>query len=144
MPSGKQLSDSNFSAYGRWMTGKTDGDFRQMVSRGVLSRTEIARECGFSKSALDQNPRIKVALSKLEDGLRERGVLPPVAEPTPETDGLPMRQRSRHMSSGESEHVRNLEQENASLRAAYDELKRRLSKYEVLHEALVLTGRVPR
>lgn len=57
-----------------WMASKTDTDFRSMAMRGVLSRTEIATECGFAKSALSQNPRIREALKRLEDDLRERGV----------------------------------------------------------------------
>ena len=50
-----------------WVVSKTDDDFRAMTNRGVLSRKEVAKECGFAKSALDQNPRIKAALRDLED-----------------------------------------------------------------------------
>jgi len=54
MASGKQIAEQSFQIFQAWLAGKTDADFRQMVSRGVLSRTEIAKECGFGKSALDQ------------------------------------------------------------------------------------------
>ncbi len=30
-----------------------------MTIRGVLNRTEIAKECGLAKSALAQNPQIR-------------------------------------------------------------------------------------
>jgi regulator of replication initiation timing len=40
--------------------------------------------------------------------------------------------------------LKRLEQENASLRAENDELKRQLERYVVLQEALSLTGRLPR
>ena len=142
MANGKQLSDQNVSIFTSWVAGKTDADFRQMVSRGVLSRKEIAAECGFAKSALDQNPRIKSALAELEQGLRERGVLPPLFEKRPD-EPAPLR-LGHQKAAAEAERLNRLEQENASMRAENDELKRRLARYEVLHEALALTGRVPR
>ena len=75
MANGRQIAEQNFQRFTTWEAEKTISDFKQMVVRGVLSRKEIAKECGFSKSALDQNPRIKQALKQLEDGLREKGVL---------------------------------------------------------------------
>ena len=143
MANGQQLSAQNVETFNRWIAGKTDPDFRQMASRGVLSRKEIAAECGFAKSALDQNPRIKAALAELERGLRERGVLPPLAA-APVAGAIPMRPASAQKAAAEVERLRRLEQENASLRAENGELKSRLAKYEVLHEALALTGRLPR
>jgi hypothetical protein len=56
-----------------WARSKTDDDFRQMVSRGVLHRGDMAAECGFSKSVLSQNELIAEDLEKLEDKLRARG-----------------------------------------------------------------------
>ena len=66
MASGQQLSEQNFLVFNTWLASKTDGEFRQLASRGVLSRKEIAIECGFSKSVLDQNPRIKALLKDKE------------------------------------------------------------------------------
>lgn len=40
--------------------------------------------------------------------------------------------------------VKRLEQENAGLRAELAEVKRALSRYAVLQEALAETGRLPR
>ena len=62
MASGQQLSEQNVKTFASWVSSKVDDDFRAMASRGVLSRKEIAAECGFAKSALYQNPRIKAAL----------------------------------------------------------------------------------
>ncbi len=62
MANGQQLAEMNANTFFTWVAGKSDGDFRAMTSRGVLSRTEVAKECGFSKSALTQNPRIKAVL----------------------------------------------------------------------------------
>lgn len=83
MANGQQLANQNFLVFSTWLASKTDDDFRQLVSRGVLSRKEIAIECGFSKSALDQNPRIKAALQATETALRDRGVLPPAVRKAP-------------------------------------------------------------
>ena len=80
MASGQQLAEENVQKFSTWVASKTDADFRNMAVRGVLSRTEIAAECGFAKSALAQNPRIRDALKGLEASLRERGVLPPFAQ----------------------------------------------------------------
>jgi hypothetical protein len=145
MASGQQLSEQNFIAFNTWLASKTDVDFRQLVSRGVLSRKEIAIECGFSKSALDQNPRIKAGLKAAEQDLRERGILPSIAEKTPEQAAEPlMREVGKQKLGLDAERLRRLEQENASLRSENGELKRQMERYAVIREALALTGRVPR
>jgi hypothetical protein len=143
--SGRQIAEQNVQTFVRWMAGKTDDDYRAMVMRGVLSRKEIAKECGFAKSALDQNPRIRVALRELEDGLRERGVLPRVAAKGAERPQEPrLRDRGAQQALLDRERLRRLEQENASLRAEITELKRQLNQHAILREALSLSGRLPR
>lgn len=145
MASGQQLADENVRKFSVWVASKTDSDFRSMVIRGVLSRTEIAMECGFAKSALTQNPRIRSALSDLEAELRERGVLPQVASAVEAQPGaLLLRQPDPGRHAREAERLSRLEQENASLKAENAELKRLLARYTVLQEALAETGRLPR
>ena len=145
MASGQQISEQNVKSFASWMASKTDDDFRAMASRGVLSRKEIATECGFAKSALDQNPRIKTALRELEDSLRLRGVLPKATENSPEEAAKPlMREPGKLRASLEVERMRRLETDNASLKAENAELKRALEKHTLLREALALTGRLPR
>ena len=145
MASGRQIAEQNVQTFVRWMAGKTDDDYRAMVMRGVLSRKEIAKECGFAKSALDQNPRIKAALRDLEAGLRERGVLPPVAVKGTDKPQEPrLRDRGAQQALVDRERLRRLEQENASLRAELAELKRHLNAHGILREALALSGRLPR
>lgn len=145
MANGQQISEQNAKNFASWMASKTDDDFRAMASRGVLSRKEIAIECGFAKSALDQNPRVKAALRKLEDALRTRGVLPPVVEKTAEEAAKPlMREPGKLRGALDAERLRRLETDNASLKAEVAELKRSLEKHAILSEALSLTGRLPR
>lgn len=146
MANGQQLADEYVQRFRTWVESKTDDDFRNMVTRSVLSREEIAAECGFSKSVLTQNPRVNEALKALEKSLRERHVLPNRPEPK-ESDGVTPVQVHRAESARaakDSERMSRLEQENASLRAENTELKRLLARYSVLQEVLAETGRLPR
>lgn len=142
MSNGQQIAEENYRKFMAWRAEKTPQDLRQLESRGVLSRVDIAKECGFAKSALAQNPRIKAALLQLEEELRLQGVLPPLA-PT-STDVPAVRERRREPTGRETERMRRLEQDNAALRKENEELKRQLEKYCVLQLALAQTGRIPR
>lgn len=145
MANGQQISEQNAQAFASWVASKTDDDFRAMASRGVLSRKEIAIECGFAKSALDQNPRVKAALRELEDVLRARGVLPPVVEKAADEVAKPLiREPGKLRGALDAERLRRQEVEIASLKAELSEVKRSLEKYAILSEALALTGRLPR
>ena len=145
MASGQQLAEQNVQTFAVWVASKSDNDFRAMTSRGVLSRKEIATECGFAKSALDQNPRIKTSLRELEDALRVRKVLPPIVEKTAEDAATPlMREPSKLRGTLDAERLRRLETDNAVLKAEVSELKRSLEKHAILSEALSMTGRLPR
>lgn len=145
MANGQQLSDQNYATFQAWLASKADVDFRAMASRGVLSRKEIAAECGFAKSALDQNPRIKAALRAAEDELRARGILPEIAEKAPNQAQEPRtRLAGTERARRDAERLRRLEQENASLRAEVEELRRLLDKQGLLKEALTMSGRLPR
>lgn len=145
MASGRQLSDENVAKFVAWIASKTDADFRSLAIRGVLSRSDITAECGFARSVLTQNPRIRTALRDLEDQLRERGVLPQAAQDAAgeSTEAAP----SSPLGAGsfrDADRLRRLEQENAALRAELAEVKQRLSRFAVLQDVLAETGRLPR
>lgn len=147
MASGQQLAEKNFLVFTAWLSSRVDQDFRQMVFRGVLSRKEIATQCGFALSALNQNPRIRAALSDKETLLRGSGVLPPLAlgkEAQDERQMPTIRGTGSAASSVEVDRLRRLEQENASLKAENGQLKRELERYAVIREVLAETGRFPR
>jgi hypothetical protein len=145
MKSSNQPRDLNLGSFMAWAASKTDDEFRAIAHRGALSRKEIAKECGFGRSALDQNPRINEALRHLEDGLRQRGVLPPAVDRDPEAPSETLiREPGRLRAAQEAERLRRLEQENAGLKAEVAELKRAIEKFTVLRDALALTGRLPR
>jgi hypothetical protein len=143
MANGQQIAQQNFDAFLVWMASKNDDDYRSLENRGVLSRTDIAKECGFAKSSLDQNPRIKTALKALEATLRERGVLPPPASNAAPAQTV-VREPGKQRAAMDTERLRRLEQENASMRAELSELKRLLEQYTMVRDALAQGGRVPR
>ncbi len=138
---GQQRSDQNHTSFLSWIAGKTDADYREMVQRGQLNRKELARECGFARSVLLQNPRIKDALRVLEAQLRERDILPPVVEhaiPAPTSDAPNPR------AAADKARLKRLEAENAALRAEVLELRGQLDRYRLMDHVLSNTGRLPR
>ena len=156
MSNGRQIADHNVSIFTAWIASKSDSDFRRIVHRGALSRSVIAQECGFAKSALAQNPRIKALLSDLETELRTTGVLPQSrdatapGEPQPSLNAalaLPFSHNAAKNSSATSEletKLQRLQLENACQRAEIEELRRQLKQFTSIHEALSNSGRLPR
>jgi len=162
MASGRQIAEHNVSIFSAWAASKSDDDFRRLIHRGALSRSKIAVECGFSKSALTQNPRIKSILNDLESRLRASGILP-TSKPNAAPDNLQSSSHApRDCSYQEAERstndatsgptptraleaqLRRLQSENASQRAEIQELRRQLAKLSAIQEALATTGRFPR
>lgn len=164
-------SKENLQIFKNWMLGKTTQDFGGMIHRGTLNRETITIECGFSKSVLRQNPKIKALLKELEDRLRAEGVLRSALPPkTLSTAGCIDQLESEDACTAHPDHdlhrddpaisegaldqrrghsslestVRRLQSENASQRAEIQELRRQLSKLSALQEALSTTGRLPR
>jgi hypothetical protein len=142
LANGQQIAEQNLQAFLAWQAQMTDADYRQMVIRGVLSRTEIARACGFAKSSLDQNPRVKRSLKELEEYLRQKEVLPLKNESStvPESGSLA---KAENQARTSNERTQRLEVECASLKAENAYLKKQLEKLRFLHQALVETGRMP-
>ena len=137
---GQERAEQNFLAFKAWAASRTDADFREMVTQGRLNRGEICRECGFGRSALVQNPRIKDALLTLEEQLRARGILPVQTLPVE----VPLRQKGQLLTATEAERLRKLEAEYAGLRAELSELRRRLKRFEAMESVLAETGRLAR
>ena len=139
--SGQQKAGQNLATFLWWVASKTDADYRGMVRRGQLSRQEIARECCFAKSVLLQNPRVNEALRALEAQLRERSILPPVADAarSPPSADAP----NSHVAADKAR-LKRLEAENAGLRAEVTELRSQLERYRLMDNVLSSTGRLPR
>jgi hypothetical protein len=146
MMNGAQAGEENAQTFAAWIAAKTDPELRAMTVRGVLSRTEIAKECGFARSVLSQNPRVNAMLASLETGLRERGLLPPPVELASKgaVHDATLVVSATSTAHLDVERLRRLEQENAGLRAELSELKHQLKKFAVLQEVLAETRRLPR
>ena len=98
-----------------------------IVKKGNRPRVRLC------KIALDQNPRIKVALRELEEALRSKGVLPlEVSKSTADVDEPRRREAGTRRAILDAERLRRLEQENASLKAENSELKSLLGKHAIL------------
>ena len=72
MASGRQIAEENVQTFAAWVATKSDTDYRAMVIRGVLSRTEIAKECGFAKSALGLLKN-KAMMTRRKDAMERMG-----------------------------------------------------------------------
>lgn len=149
MPNGKEVGELNVARFVAWREGKTDNDFRKLIGRGVLHREKIAAECGFNQRALGQNPTIRAALEALEEELRHRGVLPPKKLPPSASSSdsahsaaevAPNREASTDADAG----AEMAPAPQPSDRSDVSELRKRLARYEHIHDVLVATGRFPR
>lgn len=142
MANGQQKSDENLEIFQSWIASKNDLDFRDLTIRGQLNRQDIAEECNFSRSVLLQNPRIKEGLLGLEKDLRQRGILPPIADPSDTSPQISPAGQSRSVT--EQARLKRLEAENASLRAEVLKLRADNIKYIVMQSVLLESGRLPR
>ena len=142
--SGQQKADQNHTTFLSWVASKTDADYREMVVRGQLNRKEIARECGFAKSVLLQNPRVRDSLKSLEADLREQGILPPLAVIEGAAPVVATTESNNPRVAADKARLKRLEVENAALRAELMELRGQLERYRVMDNVLSSTGRLPR
>jgi len=144
MATGQEKARQNLDDFQSWVATQTDEDFKQIVFRGQLNRGEIAKAVGIGKSALRQNPAIKKALEKLEQDLRNRGVLPPlIATAQPQGAEAKLYDSSVNKRAMESKRLSVLEQENIELKARVATLEAKLKRYGELSEVLTEFGVAP-
>lgn len=142
---GKQKAQQNVEAFQAWAATQSDDDYKQIIFRGQLNRGEIAKGTGVGKSALRQNPEIKRLLESLENELRAREILPPLAQTSEQQESelqrydVEISRRTRN-----DQRAARLEQENIELKARVSELENRLARFGELSEALTEMGMMPR
>lgn len=137
MANGQQKAKENVIAFRNWVATMTDDDYRQLVFRGLLNRTEVAKAIGCAKSALRQNPALKRELEKLENSLRPplSDVLPPLTEEAESNkDTVKQYDTSKSKSMRESKRLSELEVENNQLKAENDALRSALKRHELMAE----------
>lgn len=145
LPSGQQSSQENYKAFLAWVSSKTDRDLATYAHRGKLKRTAIARECGFGRSALNQNPLIRKSLAAIELRLLSDGLLESVATTTAvngESRDCPSDLAEHRAVSKAERQIKALQEQNASLNAQLTEAKQLLKRYALLEEFIVETGRL--
>ena len=142
---GQQKAQENLEAFEVWQATQTDDDFKQIVFGGKLNRGEVAKGVGCGKSALTQNPLIRKALKKLEDELRDEGVLPPLTESAKKDADKPKQyDNTANKKLLDSKRVSALEAENIELKAKVKELESKLERFGELNETLSEMGFMPR
>lgn len=145
MANGQQKAQQNLDAFQSWVATQQDDDFKQIVFRGQLSRTEVAKALGCGKSALNQNPELRTSLKKLEDDLRDKGVLPPLTDMAKsEIDKPKQYDNTSNRKALNSRHLSSLEAENIELKAKVKELECQLQRFGELSETLSEMGFMPR
>jgi hypothetical protein len=141
----KQKAQQNLDSFIVWQATLTDDDFKQITFRGQLSRTEVAKAVGFGKSALNQNPDIRKHLKKLEDNLRDKGVLPPLTDNAKKEANKPKQyDNTANRKALDSKRSSSLEAENIELKAKIKELEGKLKRFGELSETLSEMGFMPR
>ena len=145
MANGQQRAQKNIDAFLQWQATQTTDDFKQITFNGQLNRIEVAKAIGCGKSALTQNPALRTALKALEDNLREKGVLPPLTEPSRHATDVPKEyDNSANRKTLDAKHLSRLEAENIELKAKVKELKSKLERFGELSETLAEMGFIPR
>lgn len=140
MANGQQLAADNLRKFHAWvMERHKASDWIDYIFGGQLNRSEIAKECEFSVSALRQNPSIREALTELENKLRLDGIL---HEHSPSSDQRALQKRVNLSSTLDRERIKSLEEKNAALTAEVYALKETLKRYELLDMHLAETGRL--
>lgn len=144
--SGQEKAKQNLEAFEVWQAIHTDNDFVKMISRGQLNRRIVAENIGCGKSALDQNPALRAALRSLENRLRQKGILPPLASsiPVKNNNNLKASNKNSSQNSQDFKRLSALETENIELRAKLSELEKSLQRFGELSETLSEMGFIPR
>ena len=142
MPSGQQLSVLNSQRFNAWVDERLwSKDWGQYIYRNQLNRSILARECGFAKSVLRQNPAIKKALQELEENLINMGILAKVS--SKKKAKVNTKTNTIVVSSSKDKHrIKELEELNALLSSEILELKETMKRYKIFDEHLSNTGRM--
>lgn len=111
--------------FDKWAKSMSDDDFRQIVyaPSGSLNRQQIKKLAGVSDSAIKHNDKVVGALKTLEDGLRERGVLPPLTEKDSNAEPK-LYDPSSKQSALDAKRVARLESTNHDLKVRVEALEK--------------------
>lgn len=142
---GQEKAQKNLDAFQVWVATQSDEDFTQLIFRGQLNRSDVAKAIGCGKSALNQNPALRNALQQLEEHLRLKGVLPTLTEEAKTDKHRPTQyDNTVNRKSSDAKRLASLEAENIELKAKMKVLESKLERFGELSETLSEMGFMPR
>ena len=145
MANGQQKAQQNLDAFEAWAATQSDEDFKQIINQGKLHRGEIAKAIGCSRSALTQNPKLKRAVERVENELRDRGISPPLTQEALQSVNKPKKyDNTASRRALDSKRLSSLEAENIELKGKVTELENKLKRFGELNETLAELGFMPR
>jgi len=146
-----QTREDNIQSFRNWVDAHSDEALKEYEYRGQLSRTEIAKKCKFGKSALQQNPTIRIELEALENWLRYKGILPHIVgneldvRIVEKSNGYnPARPDPDKSSIANDDPAKWLHLEIASLKTELKRYKEYMQKYDSMEKFMIETLRMPR
>lgn len=148
--SGQQIAANNLQKFHTWITERdVANDWTDYVRQGKLNRSELAAECGFAVSVVRQNPAVKSALETLEAHLLASGILQPTKtapsasiETGIDATSQSIDKRIMAAKAKAEQRVKQLEEQNAALKAEVRDLRDQIKTYRHLDEHLCTTGRL--
>lgn len=146
MTNGQQKAEQYENVFRVWSATQTADDVLQNIHRGSINRNYIADGVGCSRSALNQNPRLRALITEFEQKWRLEGVLPPLTESAKSTD--PDKENtydpSQYQNRLNAHRVSQQEQKIIALEAENKSLRDKLARYVELSEVLAEMGMIPR
>ncbi|MBB5503160.1 DUF6262 family protein [Paraburkholderia sp. MM5384-R2] len=115
-------------------------DYKPFIYQGTLNISRIASECGLKRDVFYTNPAIRdTLLPALQRQLESDGILKSRAVQPPEV--IP--RQPRRSAASDDARIKQIQEENAALKAENRELRAQLEQYTVMAEVLHTSGRVP-
>lgn len=148
-PSGQQSAVANVQRFALWI-GERDAarDWDDYLQAGVLNKSEVAAECGFSRSVFYQNPGVRDVLQRLEKRLGTSVLSSSQTEAAclsgeaADPSGKAVDRRTAAGKAQAEARIKALAEQNATLQAEVRDLRKRLLRYEHLDSHLSKTGRL--
>jgi hypothetical protein len=149
-----------------WLATQSNDDFKRIIYRGKLNRNEIVKAIGCGQSAVKTNQKLIDLIKAKEDVLREENILPPLT-PKAQLNSDPIEkydpQETKRMRDNQRSSVleqstvelkvqledcilRNdkLKDDNRTLQQEVNSLKRQLTRFHEMSEAMDDIGLLPR
>jgi len=152
MKSGVQAGADNRLSFLDWIDQRyATGDWSEYVHGDKLNKSKIALECGFARAVFAQNPAIKNEIRLLEAKLLNLGILQNEASSgvshisdSEKASIISIRRREQVVQTKVEERLKDLEEQNAVLKAEVRDLRQKLAHFRHLDVNLMNTGRLLR